>query len=520
MSPFSRFDMQSRRETGPSLTRLPFMRCSRTSWARTARRCARCSASFRKASSRPVPGLASPARCGTSTCAMWMACPAGLPPPLGWPPGRLTPTARRSSLSSDWSRWQRRGCEGTQAETLLAGIPAGVVPAAAYRGIITNNRGAALLWTGNLVAAEQDLTAGLKEASAAQLDLPHMNALGHLALIAVGRGKLRLAYEHGRAAADVAERRGWTAETQVATAYLALALCHFEWGNLDQAYVYLDQATGAHRADQEPPVAVALQIARTRFHLAAGEATAARTALAAARARYGDRPLPAFLHRLVAVEDADLDLATGHPQRVQDRFTQLDARDADVWSTDRERVRLALAQLALGQPQQAAATVGPLLADEPGNPGPVLEAWLVTALAADRLREDARALDALSAALHLAAPENRQRPFLTADPRLCELLARHAELVSSQHDFIKQILTNLTHQQASRVRPTPLGEPLTDRETAVLRYLPTLLTNTELAEQMYISVNTVKVHLKSLYRKLDVASRRQAVHRARELGLL
>lgn len=407
----------------------------------------------------------------------------------------------------------------TQAETLLAGIPAGVVPAAAYQNIITNNRGTALLWTGNLVEAERDLIAGLKGVPVAQMNLPHLNALGYLALIAVGRGKLRLSDEHGRAAADIAEQRGWTAEMQMATAYLALALCHFEWGNLDEAYVYLDQATNAHRADQEPPVAVALQIARARFHLAAGEATAARTALAAARARYGDRPLPAFLHRLVAVEEADLDLATGHPQRVQDRFTRLGVPDIDVWSTDRERVRLALAQLALGQPQQVATTVGSLLADEPGNPGPVLEAWLVTALAADRLREDARALDALSAALHLAAPENRQRPFLTADPRLCELLARHAELVSSQHDFIKQILANLAHQQAS-ARPAPLGEPLTDRETAVLRYLPTLLTNTELAEQMYISVNTVKAHLKSLYRKLDVTSRRQAVHRARELGLL
>lgn len=408
----------------------------------------------------------------------------------------------------------------THAETLLADIPAGVVPAAAYQSIIANNRGAALLWTGNLIEAEQDLTTGLKEVSAAQLSLPHMNALGHLALIAVGRGELRSAYERGRIAADIAERRGWTAETQAATAYLALALCHFERGNLDEAYVYLDQATGAHRVDQEPPVAVALQIARARFHLAAGEATAARTAIAAARTSYGDRPLPAFLHRLVAVEEADLDLATGYPQRVRDRFTLLDAPDVDVRSTDRERVRLALAHLALGQPQQAAVTVGPLLADEPGEPGPAVEAWLVTALAADRLREDARALDALSAALHLAAPENRRRPFLTADPRLRELLARHAELVGSQHALVEEILTDLANRQAPRARPAPLGEPLTDRETAVLRYLPTLLTNTELAEQMYISVNTVKAHLKSLYRKLDVASRRQAVHRARELGLL
>ena len=346
-----------------------------------------------------------------------------------------------------------------------------------------------------------------------------MNALGHLALIAVGRGKLRSAYERARAAADIAERRGWTAEAQVATAYLALALCHFEWDNLDEAHVCLDLATVAHRADQEPTVAVGLQIARARFHLAAGDVTAARTAITAARAPYSDRPLPAFLHRLVAVEEADLDLATGHPDRVRDRFTGLDA-GADVGSTDRERVRLALAHLALGQPQQAAATVGPLLADEPGNPGPAVEAWLVTALAADRLREDARALDALGVALQLAAPETRRRPFLIAEPRLHELLTRHATLIGTAQAFVEEILTDLAHQKRPRVQPAPLAGPLTDRETAVLRYLPTLLTNAELAETMYLSVNTVKAHLKSLYRKLDVPSRSQAVHRARELGLL
>jgi LuxR family maltose regulon positive regulatory protein len=63
-------------------------------------------------------------------------------------------------------------------------------------------------------------------------------------------------------------------------------------------------------------------------------------------------------------------------------------------------------------------------------------------------------------------------------------------------------------------------ESLTDRELDVLRYLPTMLTNQEMAAQMYVSVNTVKAHLRSLYRKFGVTRRREAVDRARELGLL
>jgi LuxR family maltose regulon positive regulatory protein len=64
------------------------------------------------------------------------------------------------------------------------------------------------------------------------------------------------------------------------------------------------------------------------------------------------------------------------------------------------------------------------------------------------------------------------------------------------------------------------GDRLSERELAVLSYLPTMLTTAEIAAELYVSVNTVKTHLKSIYRKLDVPRRRDAVHRARELHLL
>jgi LuxR family maltose regulon positive regulatory protein len=63
-------------------------------------------------------------------------------------------------------------------------------------------------------------------------------------------------------------------------------------------------------------------------------------------------------------------------------------------------------------------------------------------------------------------------------------------------------------------------EPLTRQETAVLAYLPTLMSNVEIARTMNLSVNTVKTHLKALYRKLGVERRRDAVVRARQLELI
>ena len=65
-----------------------------------------------------------------------------------------------------------------------------------------------------------------------------------------------------------------------------------------------------------------------------------------------------------------------------------------------------------------------------------------------------------------------------------------------------------------------MPEPITIRETVVLRYLPTLLTMNDIARELSVSPNTVKSHLRHIYRKLDVGSRRDAVRQARRLGLL
>ena len=72
----------------------------------------------------------------------------------------------------------------------------------------------------------------------------------------------------------------------------------------------------------------------------------------------------------------------------------------------------------------------------------------------------------------------------------------------------------------SRATSAPLLEPLSDREQAILRYLPTALSNREIAAELFVTTNTVKTHLRSIYRKLDVARRREAVERARDLRLL
>ena len=64
------------------------------------------------------------------------------------------------------------------------------------------------------------------------------------------------------------------------------------------------------------------------------------------------------------------------------------------------------------------------------------------------------------------------------------------------------------------------GVRLTDSEHAVLRFLPSHMTNEEISAALFLSVNTVKTHLRSAYKKLGVRSRRDAIARGRRLGLL
>jgi LuxR family transcriptional regulator, maltose regulon positive regulatory protein len=70
------------------------------------------------------------------------------------------------------------------------------------------------------------------------------------------------------------------------------------------------------------------------------------------------------------------------------------------------------------------------------------------------------------------------------------------------------------------VGPQPPLEPLTDSELRVLRYLPASLSASEIAEQLHLSVNTVKTHMRHLYAKLGAHHRHEAVERARTLGLV
>jgi DNA-binding CsgD family transcriptional regulator len=149
------------------------------------------------------------------------------------------------------------------------------------------------------------------------------------------------------------------------------------------------------------------------------------------------------------------------------------------------------------------------------HPRTGVEAAALAALAAHRRGDRRAAHRHLVDALDLAACTGVTAPLLEPDRQLAVLVDVHRAELGPHQAFALGLLDRL-HPAGCR----PPVEPLTDREVEVVRHLPTLMSNSEIAGAMHLSINTVKTHLKSAYRKLGVDGRRDAVRRSRELELL
>jgi LuxR family maltose regulon positive regulatory protein len=202
--------------------------------------------------------------------------------------------------------------------------------------------------------------------------------------------------------------------------------------------------------------------------------------------------------------------------------------------------------LAAERPQKARAYLSPLLraSEKAGWTALTLKLQILDALALHALGHGDQACQTLQEALAMAEPEGYAAAFLTeGEPmaallcdcvergiaqtyarRLLDLAASPGVAKAGQRPRATQETTavaKITAAQLGRsLGQTPLVEPLTDREQQILRLLTSHLTTTEMAEELFLSVNTVRTHIKHVYAKLDVHSRTEAVVRAQELGLL
>jgi LuxR family maltose regulon positive regulatory protein len=435
---------------------------------------------------------------------------------------------------------------------------------AGYRAALAQARGD----IAGIVASARDVL----DLAAPDDHLPRASALGFLGLAAWSKGDLDTAVPTFSAAVESLHAAGNLADELGST--LALADMHVARGQLRRARELYERALSAAAASPGPiPRATAdlhvgiseldteagfLDLARE--HLEISEALGERAAMTEHRSR-GPAAMAGILQAegdldgaIASLEEAERlhrpgfvpDVRPIAARRARLRIAQGRLSDALAWADAaglsagdevsylKEYEHLTLARLLLAQHALASSgdsaddalrLLGRLLeaADASGRGGSVNEILVVQSLAHEAAGRRAPALEVLQRVLARTAPEGYLRLFLDEGAPMADLL-RAATRAQIAPDAVARLLgASSSADRAPGPRPaTPeaSGISLSERELQVLRLLETDLTGPEMARALFVTVNTLRTHIKHIFTKLEVSSRATALRRARERGLL
>jgi LuxR family maltose regulon positive regulatory protein len=380
--------------------------------------------------------------------------------------------------------------------------------------------GSANLGSGDLDAAQIALGDGLALADRAGLVCPRLVCASSLAFVQAVRGELRSADRTARAALGMPPCPGPSRRAHTAHAYTALAIVDIHWDRLCDAESHLNLAARSCDPLSEPALAASIAIVRAQLLREQGDLTEGYKVLLNGRRGVGDWRPPRYLEQWSAAVEADLRTCHGDTGTVRKSLAPLVEHGHGVSAP--LAVALARAYLRDDDPG-AAARVLPTWADDDcaGQAMSLrLDAGLIEAMAARRTGDDRRASRTLERVLELAEPEGFRRVFTHAGTPARELLLEHLDSGTAYWSMVSELLA-ATREAGNHGGAPPLHtEPLTVREQTILRYLQSILSNVEIASELSLSVNTVKTHVRNIYRKLDATRRGDAVRRARELHLL
>jgi len=299
--------------------------------------------------------------------------------------------------------------------------------------------------------------------------------------------------------------------------YLGLARILYEWNHLDAAEQHAQQGLRlARHYDREIDRFVLSEVFLARLKLARRDAAGAAAMLAEIEhsvRQYG------FVHRMPEVAAAQV-------------LTMLQQGDlagaahlARTYDLPLSRARVHLAQ---GDPSAALAVLEPFRrrVEERAWANELLKTGILQAVALQAQGDRAEAVELLDEALAVAEPGGFIRIFVDEGVPMARLL-REAASRGVHPAYVRRLLAAFPADDAgraaspaTRVAGSRLAEPLSSRELEVLALIARGLTNQEIALRLYLSLHTVKAHARSIYAKLGVSSRTQAVARGRALGYL
>ena len=384
--------------------------------------------------------------------------------------------------------------------------PAPVMPG--LRAAVLLAQASTHLWHGR----HEDVGSLLDEARAeAERDgLPglELEALSMTAFVESYWSRMNRAEDAAQRAHALAKQKGLAGP---AVLELAAALRSLIAGDLSGRARALQRILPPNTVGSDPGLAPALMLGQASILLACGQADEARIMLHEA-----GRHIPPALAVQRDVMLADIEISLGRPHAALRLLRGYRASDfATLTAMPRARAHLALKDLRSAQDcvRNVLATASPQT-----RRFTLVEALLCGARIAQLSEDPGRTLEMLIWAIEIAR-EEIILPFLQTQDVFADLLARHP-VVAAQWPAPRMDSQPGPAAESAPVIPAGLPDPLTQRELTILRFLATSMSTMEIADELCLSVNTVKTHLAAIYRKLPASRRRDAVLRARELELI
>jgi LuxR family transcriptional regulator, maltose regulon positive regulatory protein len=364
---------------------------------------------------------------------------------------------------------------------------------------------------------------------AAGHDYVALSAMASEAHLHLARGGLRAADDVLRRALAYAAERGSELLPAVGSVRIGMGELLYERDDLDAASRHL--AEGVELAGRTGDVEILMwgHVALSRLRLARGDtegaAAAAHEAEQVARSSGADQAIAD-----AAVWKARLHLARGDLASASaEQERAAGAGELRPYSRALEQLGRARLLLARDEPEEALRLLAERY-DQAKTAGAKIPLLTLQALALRTLGERGRAVGVLAEALALAEPEGYVRTFVDEGQPMAELLSamldprrggRSGVAGRVPAHYPSKLLATLEREAEGAASPAAgLPEPLSERELEVLRLVAVGKSNRRIAQELYVSVGTVKTHLNNLYRKLETHSRTQAVARARDLGLI
>ncbi len=354
---------------------------------------------------------------------------------------------------------------------------------------------------------------------------------------------IRMAQGHLREATDMLQQtlqfvldQGEPTPPDAADLYRGLGELLGERGELESAARYLSTSRELGGKTGQLGWPYRLCIAEAHLKQVQGDGDGALALLYEAERRYFRTPLPVV--RPIPAMKARIWVLQGRKAEALAWARERGLSVDDELSYLREYEHVTLARILLarnrndpdGSIRKTMTLLERLLkaAEEGGRRGSVIEILVLQALAHEAKGDVPLALASLERALTLAEPEGYVRVFVDEGAPMAELLrkmnAPGTPRAPGMEAYIHKLRAGCEKQTPSRtitgISPEPSVEPLSERERDVLRLLGTELKGPEIARELFISLNTLRTHTKSIFGKLGVNNRQAAVRRARELGLL